>query len=614
MQLITLDFETYYDKEFSLSKLTTEEYVRDERFEVIGVAVKIDDGQTHWYTGTYELLKIQLQQYPWEDAMVLCQNTAFDASILEWHFDIHPKAYADTMSMGQALHGINQSVSLKNLAVMYGVGVKGEEVLAAIGKRREDFGVYELAKYGEYCRNDVELTYELFCKMVQHFMKNNRKELKLIDCTIRMFARPQFEMDIDLLKTHLADVIRKKAELFASSNCTSEVLNSNGQFAALLESFGVAPPMKKSPTTGKETYAFAKTDEAFKELLEHPDERVQAIVAARLGTKSTIEESRTQRFIAMGQRGAVPIPLKYSGAAVTHRWSGFDKVNLQNLPRKGALRKALLAPKGHVVLAGDLSNIELRLGMWAAKQDDAVQKIANGIDMYRDFAAQAFDLNYDDIAKDSDTRFIAKVCCLSLIYGTGTDKLKNTIRIQSGGKTTVSTEESEHLKNVYRENYAWVVEQWNQGGVVLDCLLQGHSMEYLRDGIIQVTKDGLVKPGGLVLAYPDLRKMKNSETGYSEYSYVQKRGLRDKVYGSKVYQRCIQSLARDIIGDMVLELDKLFGVALQVHDEIVCIVPEAEAEAAKTKMLEVMSTPRDWYMSLPLAAEAGYGPNYGSAK
>ena len=169
------------------------------------------------------------------------------------------------------------------------------------------------------------------------------------------------------------------------------------------------------------------------------------------------------------------------------------------------------------------------------------------------------------------------------------------------------------LKNTYRETNKWVVHQWGEGGKVLDALLQGKTMEFLRDGIIQVTPQGLVKPGGLVLAYPDLRKARNAE-GYWEYTYAQKGKLRDKVYGSKVYQRCIQSLARDIIGDMVLELDKLFGVALQVHDEIVCIVPESEAESAKAKMLEVMSTPQGWYADLPLAAEAGYGPNYGSAK
>lgn len=609
MNLITIDFETYYDREYSLSKMTTEEYIRDERFEVIGVAVKVNGGVTEWFTGTKEETDGFLARFDWNNAMVLCQNTAFDAGILEWVFDIHPKAYADTMSMAQALHGINKSVSLKNLAVLYRIGQKGEEVLAALGKHRKDFTPEDLAQYGEYCRNDVELTFTLFQKMLPKF---SRKELKLIDCTIKMFARPQFEVDIPLLKDHLADVIRKKVELFASSNCTSEVLNSNPKFAALLESFGVAPPMKVSATTGKETYAFAKTDEAFKELLEHEDERVQLVVAARLGTKSSIEETRTQRFIGIGTRGKMPVPLKYSGAAVTHRWSGFD-FNLQNLPRKSPLRKAMLAPKGHVVLAGDLSNIELRLGMWLAKQDDAVKKIAAGVDMYRDFAAQAFNLKYDEIPKDSDTRFIAKVCCLSLIYGTGGEKLKNTIRIQSGGKTTVTLEEATRLKDVYRENYAWVVDAWHSGQRVLESLIEGKTTDFLREGIIQVTPQGLLKPSGLVLAYPDLRKSRNEE-GYWQYDYAQKRNVRDKVYGSKVYQRCTQSLARDIIGDMVLELDKLFGVALQVHDEIVCIVPESEAEAAEKKMLEVMSTPQGWYSTLPLAAEAGFGASYGDAK
>ena len=609
MNLITIDFETFYDKQYSLSSLTTEEYVRDERFEVIGVAVKVNGGETEWFTGSLGEIDDFLSQFAWGDAMVLCQNTAFDAAILEWVFEYRPKAYADTMSMAQALHGINKSVSLKNLAVLYRIGQKGEEVLAALGKHREDFTPQDLAQYGEYCRNDVELTYTLFQKMLPKF---SRKELKLIDCTIKMFSRPQFEVDIPLLKDHLADVIRKKAELFASSNCTSEVLQSNPKFAALLESFGVAPPMKVSPTTGKETYAFAKTDEAFKELLEHEDERVQLVVAARLGTKSSIEETRTQRFIGIGTRGKMPVPLKYSGAAVTHRWSGFD-FNLQNLPRKSPLRKAMLAPKGHVVLAGDLSNIELRLGMWLAKQDDVVKKIAAGVDMYRDFAAQAFNLNYDEIPKDSDTRFIAKVCCLSLIYGTGGEKLKNTIRIQSGGKTTVTLEEATRLKDVYRENYAWVVDAWHSGQRVLESLIEGKTTDFLREGIIQVTPEGLLKPSGLVLAYPDLRKSRNEE-GYWQYDYAQKRNVRDKVYGSKVYQRCTQSLARDIIGDMVLELDKLFGVALQVHDEIVCIVPEAEAEAAEKKMLEVMSTPQGWYSTLPLAAEAGFGASYGDAK
>lgn len=611
MNLITLDFETFYDKKsYSLSKMTTEEYVRDERFEAIGVGVKVNDGKTVWHSGDRLSLLASLHNYDWKDAMVLGQNTAFDAAILEWHFGVQPKAYADTMSMGQALFGINKSVSLKNMAIQFGIGEKGTEVDDASGKRREDFTPQELAQYGEYCKNDVELTYKLFNLMLPKF---TTKELKLIDCTIRMFARPKFELDVSYLRQHLQNVQDKKQKLLNSAICTPDVLQSNPKFAELLTQLGVAVPMKKSPTTGKETFAFAKTDAEFTSLLEHPNPVVQTVVGARLGTKSSIEETRTERFIAIGERGLLPIPLKYSGAAVTHRWSGFDQINLQNLPRGGALRKSIKAPKGHVVLAGDLSNIELRLGLWAAKQDDQVDKIRAGVDLYRDFIADALGLEYNQIEKESDERFVGKVCNLSLIYGTGDQKLQNTVRVQSKGKTTIPMEQATMLKNTYRETNKWVVHQWGEGGKVLDALLQGKTMEFLRDGIIQVTPQGLVKPGGLVLAYPDLRKARNAE-GYWEYTYAQKGKLRDKVYGSKVYQRCIQSLARDIIGDMVLELDKLFGVALQVHDEIVCIVPESEAESAKAKMLEVMSTPQGWYADLPLAAEAGYGASYGEAK
>ena len=102
--------------------------------------------------------------------------------------------------------------------------------------------------------------------------------------------------------------------------------------------------MKISPRTGKQTFAFSKTDEGFKKLQEHPDEKVQNLVAARLGTKSTLEETRTQRFIDIGNRGSLPVPLKYY-AAHTGRWGGSDNVNLQNIPRKSVLKQSIWAPK-----------------------------------------------------------------------------------------------------------------------------------------------------------------------------------------------------------------------------------------------------------------------------
>jgi len=302
VNLITIDFETFYEKStFSLSKLTTEEYVRSDRFEVIGVAVKVNDGETEWGSGTHEQIKSWLDTYPWADSMAVAHNMMFDGFILNEIFDIHPKAYADTLSMGRALHGVEVSSSLAALAERYKLGVKGDEVIAASGKNREDFSPEDLDRYGDYCVNDVELTYKLFHDMLKKGFP--KTEMKLIDLTVRMFCQPKLDLNLNLLEQHLHEVKAKKAQLLNVAKVDKESLASNPKFAELLKSVGVEPPMKISPTTGKETYALAKNDEEFKALAEHPDVIVQALVAARLGTKSTLEETRTERFIVFPNEG-----------------------------------------------------------------------------------------------------------------------------------------------------------------------------------------------------------------------------------------------------------------------------------------------------------------------
>jgi len=298
--VITIDFETYYDKEFSLSKITTEEYVRDSRFEVIGVGVKVDDGETEWYSGTEAQTKFWLSKFKWQDALVLAHNTAFDGAILSWRFGVNPKGWLDTLCMGRAVDGVEVSGSLKALAERYGIGEKGTEVLNALGKRRKDFSEEELERYGEYCKNDVELTYKLFKILYNEFPA---KELKVIDLTLRMFTHPVIRLDLPLLEQHLVEVVERKEKLLEATSATKDELMSNDKFAQLLSELGVDPPHKISPTTNREAWAFAKTDEDFKALANHPDDRVQALVAARHGNKTTFEETRTQRFIDIAKRG-----------------------------------------------------------------------------------------------------------------------------------------------------------------------------------------------------------------------------------------------------------------------------------------------------------------------
>ena len=409
MQIVTIDFETYYASDFSLSKLTTEAYIKDSRFQVIGFSIKVNGGVAKWHTGTHKELKEVLNSYKIKENALLCHNTIFDGAILSFIFDITPKLYLDTLSMARALHGINAGGSLKALAEKYDLGQKGTEVLDAKNKRIEDFEQDELDRYGQYCINDVELTYKLFYKLlkpqeeygIEEFPKS---EILLIDITIRMFTQPRLKINDAILVERLDEVTTEKQELLdglqGRLNCetTEEVrkkLASNKQFAELLEEMGVVVPLKVSPTTGKDTFALAKTDLGFIDLQEHENSLIQELCIVRLGTKSTMEEARIERFLDIGCRndGLLPIPLKYYGAH-TGRWAGSDKVNFQNLPsrdvKKKALKNAIIPPKGHVILNVDSSQIEARILVWLAGQEDVVQEFRNGEDVYANFSSKDY--------------------------------------------------------------------------------------------------------------------------------------------------------------------------------------------------------------------------------
>ena len=410
MDLITIDFETYYDSQYSLSKLTIEEYIRHNYFEVIGVSVKVNNDSSVWYTGDKQGTEGFLRQFPWQDSVVIAHNAMFDMAILSWIFNIRPKRIADTLSMARALHSFEVGGSLKALAEHYKLGQKGVEVLSAIGKKREDFNEEELTRYGKYCINDVELTYKLFhCLMKQGFPL---AELQLIDLTLRMFTEPVLEVGRELLEDHLSEIQAVKAEWLHKANADRKLLMSNKKFSELLSSNGVKPPTKISPTTNKETFAFAKTDEEFKALLEHESPTVQILVGARLGVKSTIEETRTQRFIDIASRGTLPIPLRYY-AAHTGRWGGHDKINMQNLPRNSILKSAILPPSGSVFIDCDSSQIEARTLAWLAGQDDLVSAFKEGQDVYRIMASVIYGKPQDQITKDE--RFVGKTTILGCI-------------------------------------------------------------------------------------------------------------------------------------------------------------------------------------------------------
>ena len=607
MNRVVLDFETFYDREYSLSKITTEEYVRDERFEALGVAIKIDDGPAMWYPRP--AIERGLQTVDWDNSLVIGQNMMFDAAILVWRYGCVARAWGDTLGMSRALFPHEKSHSLSAQSNRHGIGVKGDEVINALGKRYADFTPAELARYGEYCINDVELTARLFDLYATGY-KFPIGEMKLIDATLRMFVEPALRLDADLLREHLAEVRARQDEFLTATNVERMTFMSNKQFADLLREHGVEPPTKISVTTGKETYAFAKTDEEFKALAEdHPDERVRLLVAARLGVKSTLEETRAERFLQMAGRGPFPVPLRYDGAH-SGRWSGQDSINLQNLPARtpgsNTLKRAILAPPGHVIIDCDSAQIEARTLAWLAGQDDLTAAFANKQDVYRLMAAQIYGVAPDQV--DKTQRQVGKTVILGCGYGVGHQKLK--LFLKTAAKVEVSEAEAKRIIETYRRTYYRIPELWKRADTALAMLASQMPMPVDAQQLIHVVPGrGLSLPSGLYIQYPDLRQFADKE-GQFRWHYSS-RGRTVAVYGGKCVENFTQAVARCVVGEQLLRVAKRYKTVLTVHDAVACVAPEEEAEEAQRYVEECMSWRPRWAGSLPLACEAGRGASYG---
>lgn len=621
MNIITVDIESYYSQEFSLTKLTTEEYVRDDRFQVIGVGIKNNEEETTWHTGTHAEIAEVFAQYNWEDSLVLAHNTAFDGAILSWRFGIRPKGWLDTLSMARAIHGISVGGSLAKLAKHYGAGEKGTEVVNALGLRREEFPTAQLAQYGEYCKNDVNLCRFIFDLMMAKGFPV--LELRVIDATLKMFVEPSLELDLPLLEQHLEDVKTRKEKLLEAAAADKDMLMSNDRFAELLQSLGVTPPKKISAKTGREAWAFAKTDEEFKALQEHADPRVQTLVAARLGNKTTLEETRTQRFINIAKRGLLPVPLKYY-AAHTGRWGGEDKINLQNLPSRGQnagkLKKAIRAPKGWVMIDSDSSQIEARTLAWLAGQEDLVEffrknndEIAAGVkkqdmkfDPYKIMAAQIYGKGIDQITDPE--RFVGKTTILGAGYGMGADKFQAQLKTFN---VDIPLDECKRIISVYRQTYEKIPELWAEAQHALEAMVLKRHASLGREGVLEFdsAECGFILPNGLPLRYAELRTELDAK-GRTQYVYQTRMGW-TKLYGGKVVENVCQALARCVIAEQMIKIGRRYKVALTVHDSIGILAPKDEATEAREYVESCMRWAPAWAAGLPLNCESGVAESYG---
>ena len=648
--ILTIDFETRWDKaDYTLSKMTTEEYIRDTKFLAFGACIHEygTDRPTQWYGGD-ELHRI-LSTYDWTRTAVLAHNAQFDIAILEWVYGVHPCFIFDSLSMARALRGVEVGNSLAKLATDFGLPPKGRAVYSTDGLAEISPEIeHELA---EYCKHDVFLCEEIFKRLIKGYPA---KELRLIDLTLRMFTNPMLVLDPDMLADALLSEKEQREELLARLKIDESQLASNPQFAAILNKLGVPTPYKKSKTTGEQTLALAKTDALFQAMLNGDNEEVALLCEARLKVKSTSERTRAQRFLEISTRGTLPVPLSYYGAS-TGRWTAArgSAINMQNLKRGSFLRKAIMAPEGHVCVVGDLSQIEPRVLAWLADYDDLLHIFNAGGDPYAMFGSQMFSI--PDMTKESNPveRQSAKSALLGCGYQMGWASFSaqllvgflgappkrytkqeakqlgvtgdyierflnwedNAVKMNEIPHTCTAQELMIHcvaakkIVDMYRATAYPVVGFWELcQNLIQRSLADG---EEYRHKCLLFRKGEIVLPNGMSLLYPNVRQQKDKESGRSQWVYGPDA---TKLYAGKITNNVTQGTARIVMTDGMLRVAKRYPVVGTVHDEQIVIAPEAHAQEALAWVLEQMTLEPKYLPGIPLAADGGVHRRYGLAK
>lgn len=655
-QILSIDFETAWDsKSYTLTKMTTESYVRDPRFKAWGLCTHIygSDEPVRWIGEKY--IAQEMAKVDWSKTAVLAHNAAFDVSILSWRYGIQPAFILDTLSMARALRGTDVKNGLAAIASDFNLPPKGNAIYSTNGML--DTISLEIEKeLAEYCKHDVYLCEKIYERLSKGYPT---KELRLIDMTLRMFTRPLLELDQDMLTHALLEEKEEREALLKRLNVTDEELASNPKFAEVLSMLGVEPPTKKKKPTVKtpnpegETFAFAKTDAMFQALLNGDNTDVAQICEARLKVKSTTERTRAQRFLDISRRGPLPVPLFYFGAG-TGRWTATrgEAINMQNLKRGSFLRKAIMAPEGHALVVGDLSQIEPRVLAWFADYEDMLDIFRSGEDPYAQFGARMF--NIPGLSKSShpDLRQSAKSALLGCGYQLGWASFAAQLLVGFLGAPpvrydikfaknlnvtkeyvdrfldwednqekmltiphTCTTKEllihclaAKRIIDIYRSTAHTVTGFWELCQLLIQkSLVDGE--EYTHK-CITFRKGAIELPNGMCLLYPNLRQQKGKD-GRPEWVYGPNA---TKLYAGKIVNNVVQGTARIVMTDGMLRTAARYPVVGTVHDEQIVMVPEKESEEALSWTLQQMTLEPRYLPGIPLAADGGVHRRYGLAK
>jgi len=606
---LDLDYETYYDDDYSLSKMIRTLYLTDPRFKVHGASVAFGGAEPFWVTGT------DMQAFfddigPYLTSMC-CHNGLFDHGITAMNYMDRRIALRDTMSMAQvALLRKNpgQRMSLAKLAQHY--FPDNPEFWKFEGILENFKGVVSLNPKQEkvmagYANQDTLVMQKIREKLLLEDVPWSFV-LEDINLTLGMGVYPQLEMD-----TRKAAAIAKFEE-DAKNKAVEELqlnrsqLRSGEQFAELLRAQGVEPPTKMNKKGDKRIYAFAANDLDFMALSEHENPTVRALHQLRVGEKSAQTMTRSAMFASLPE--ALPIPLKVS-AAHTGRHGG-EEYNMQNLGRGSPLRECVRAPKGYKIVVGDLAGIELRVNAWWCDERTLLDawEIDKNYDVYSVLATLIFGHPVKKGEQD-DERFIGKTSELASQYGAGADRIQLALR-QKG--VECDTLMANKIKKTYRSTRKAIVARWKWLGDVAIPAMAGHTAPVTKNGVT-FELGRAVLPSGRSVYYPDLQV--DSE-GDWRYTAVKKFATyRKKIYGGALLENIIQAISYDIfMFQQRLAAQYVKPLAMAVHDEGVFVLAESIVQKALGILEAIYQCAPEWFRGVPIFGEFGVGDTYADCK
>lgn len=669
--VLVLDFETYFDDDYSMKKMSTIEFIMDDRFETLGCSLIHasqpfpDYEQTaRWHNGedgVQEMLRTLKILYgeTLEKCTVVAQNAVFDLSVLAFRYNLHPQFCIDTLGLARHWDARRKN-DLDTLTKRFGITHKGDTSQFKGWTNRRRFTKPKSRKRGpklpvqqpvmsasdvqeiaEYANNDTKREWEVFTMLLPR-MSCPKTELRVMQHTLELFTKPclnvdytraeslkremnaEIDREIDALNLHRTDVHNWATREEISGENSFENLLYNALVAAGDDPLNYAKDTKKK---GKQwVFATAKDDDAREELETHPDQHVRLLMNARSAIKSwPLHIKRIDRIAAQAtaNNGVLPVPLKYHGAH-TGRWSGGEKINLQNLGSRGhklvnAVRELLLAPAEHELVIVDSSQIEARGTGWVAGQWDLLEKFESGEEIYCGFAEKVLGYPVRKPRKDGipaiEARYqwarnsVGKVGVLGCGYGMGPRKAVGY------AKGTIDLATAERLVKTYREENPAITQFWTDVERAFTYTYRYGRPCVMPRGIQFRQTDEcdviLVLPNGRELKYHSVR-MEEGKYGPSLRVYNELLHEWGHIWGGHLTENIVQAISRDILWEAIakLEADGIH-VALHIHDELIIVVPKGRGERVLNKAIKILSERPAWAPELPLAAEGLVTTRYG---